>query len=207
MSLLHSAWLPLDVTAHSDALVLAGNLVAGAASDGLKVFGPVAIEDQSFEKVSVKTVTSNARSWATIYDPVLGSYANQLFTHLTRLSSIMHHVISEVTPSPPNKSVLPNIAPGNIPSPIKRKEKAPGEQNRSSPPLTRKLLPTSSLGKPGNKENQDEKPTKKLIGSFYNNRTLMRLFDQLTGSYKNYKGSLEFGCDDRFCSFLSSTLD
>nr|NP_001342356.1 huntingtin [Ciona intestinalis] len=207
MSLLHSAWLPLDVTAHSDALVLAGNLVAGAASDGLKVFGPVAIEDQSFEKVSVKTVTSNARSWATIYDPVLGSYANQLFTHLTRLSSIMHHVISEVTPSPPNKSVLPNIAPGNIPSPIKRKEKAPGEQNRSSPPLTRKLLPTSSLGKPGNKENQDEKPTKKLIGSFYNNRTLMRLFDQLTGSYKNYKVSLEFGCDDRFCSFLSSTLD
>uniref|UniRef100_H2ZNB7 Huntingtin n=1 Tax=Ciona savignyi TaxID=51511 RepID=H2ZNB7_CIOSA len=197
MSLLRSAWLPLDVTAHSDALVLAGNLIAGASSN-------VPIEDQSFEKVSSKTLPSADRNWATLHDTVLGSYANQLFTHLTKLTSIMHHVISDITPLPPNKSVLPNIAPSAIPSPMKRREKPSNEPNKPSPPLTRKLLPSSPLTKPGFTKEVRKNP---LIGSFHTNRVLMKLHEQLAGSYRNYKGSLDFGADDRFCSFMSGVLD
>lgn len=43
LTLLSSAWFPLDLSAHQDALVLAGNLLAGIGAEVKQGFGSVAI--------------------------------------------------------------------------------------------------------------------------------------------------------------------
>ncbi|XP_076812038.1 huntingtin-like isoform X3 [Clavelina lepadiformis] len=210
MGLLKSTWLPLDIAAHCNTLILVGNLLAGSASHGFQSLGPVNA-DQTLKS---KATSSSAAPWTCIHDLMIQSYASDLYTHLIKLLSVVHHIISDVIPAPPNKIVLPNLTPNaNIPSPMKRKEKAKdnNESSKSSPSSMRKILPTSPMPKSGqNKEPQDsdkEKSTKKSLGTFHHSRVYMKLHEMLVGAYKNYKGGLDFGDDDKFCMFVRVVLD
>ena len=51
-------------------------------------------------------------------------------------------------------------------------------------------------------EAEREKPSKKSVGAFHNNKTLMKLYELMIGVYKNYKVSTATGRDHLFLGLV-----
>uniref|UniRef100_A0A8C5LPB9 Huntingtin n=1 Tax=Leptobrachium leishanense TaxID=445787 RepID=A0A8C5LPB9_9ANUR len=93
LSLLSSAWFPLDLSAHQDALVLAGNLIAATAPKSLK--NPWTAEDEANQGTN-----KQEEPWPALGDRALVSMVEQLFIHLLKAINICSHVIDDITPGP-----------------------------------------------------------------------------------------------------------
>ncbi|XP_064872743.1 huntingtin-like [Oncorhynchus nerka] len=103
MSLLSSAWFPLDLSAHQDALLLAGNLLAATAPQCM--CSPWAGEEEG-GPVPGKT----EEPWAAVGERPLVVLVEQLFSHILKILNICAHVLDDTPPGPAVKATLPSLA-------------------------------------------------------------------------------------------------
>ncbi|MFT7807444.1 huntingtin isoform X1 [Arapaima gigas] len=202
LSLLTSAWFPLDLSAHQDALVLVGNLLAAAAPKCMK-------SPWTGEEESSSGNTKQEESWPALGDRTLVAMVEQLFSHLLKVLNICAHVLDDVAPGPAIKATLPSLGTTPSLSPIRRKskEKEPVEQN------TAPMSP-----KKGSEGNQASRPTEGTattttnkstsLGSFCHLPPYLKLYDVLKATHANYKVTLDLhNTSEKFGSFLRSALD
>uniref|UniRef100_A0A673B0H5 Huntingtin n=1 Tax=Sphaeramia orbicularis TaxID=375764 RepID=A0A673B0H5_9TELE len=106
LSLLSSAWFPLDLSSHQDALLLSGNLLAAVAPKCMR--NPWAGEEESS---SGSTNASAGPSkleepWAALSERSLVAMVEQLFSHLLKILNICAHVLDDTPPGPAVKVIL-----------------------------------------------------------------------------------------------------
>ncbi|XP_029645621.1 huntingtin isoform X2 [Octopus sinensis] len=200
LSLLCSSPLALDLSAHQDTLLLAGNLLSGTAYRCLRS------ADETNNLCGV-----DDGKWLCVSDRQLVPLVDILLTHIARLLNACTHVIDDITPGPPQiKPSLPSLPTAPSLSPIKRKAK--GDKDGSGPSV---LLGSTidskasakSTQKEREKEVEREKNRKEGLGTFYNLPQYMRVYDVLKGAYSNYKISLDLNVSDKFGSLLKVALE
>ncbi|GCB77473.1 hypothetical protein scyTo_0015670, partial [Scyliorhinus torazame] len=138
LSLLSSAWFPLDLSSHQDALILSGNLLAAIAPKSLK--NPWANEDDA------APTTKLEEPWPALADRTLVGMVEQLFSHLMKVINICAHVIDDVAPGPALKATLPSLANTPSLSPIRRKGKERESAEQMAAPMSPKKSSESSPG-------------------------------------------------------------
>uniref|UniRef100_A0A9J8APY8 Huntingtin n=1 Tax=Cyprinus carpio carpio TaxID=630221 RepID=A0A9J8APY8_CYPCA len=192
LSLISSAWFPLDLSAHQSALLLAGNLLAAVAPKCMK--SPWAGEEESNSAPSKVEET-----WPALNDRSLVVMVEQLFSHLLKILNICAHVLDDTPPGP--AATLPSL--GNTPSlsPIRRK----GKEKEMTEPSTTPMSP-----KKGGEANTATPAVNKStnLGSFYHLPPYLKLYDALRATHANYKVTLDLhNTNEKFGSFLRSALD
>uniref|UniRef100_A0A4X2M380 Huntingtin n=1 Tax=Vombatus ursinus TaxID=29139 RepID=A0A4X2M380_VOMUR len=202
LTLLSSAWFPLDLSAHQDAIVLAGNLLAASAPKSLK--SPWTTEDET----SPGTIKQE-EPWPALGDRLLVTMVEQLFCHLLKAINICAHVLDDVTPGPAIKAALPSLTNPPSLSPIRRKgkEKEPGEP--TSVPLSPKKGNEAS---PASRSSDPSGPAitskSSSLGSFYHLPSYLKLYDVLKATHANYKVTLDLqNSNEKFGGFLRAALD
>ncbi|KAM8804110.1 huntingtin [Rhynchonycteris naso] len=202
LTLLSSAWFPLDLSAHQDALILAGNLLAASAPTSLR--SPWTAEEEASP-----SATKQEDVWPALGDRTLVPMVEQLFSHLLKVLNICAHVLDEVAPGPAAKAALPSLANPPSLSPIRRKgkEKEPGEQ--ASAPLSPKK---GSEASPAPRQSDASGPVtankSSSLGSFYHLPSYLKLHDVLKATHANYKVTLDLqNSTEKFGGFLRSALD
>ncbi|XP_078660473.1 huntingtin-like [Branchiostoma floridae x Branchiostoma belcheri] len=206
LSLLLSSWLPLDLAAHQDALLLAGNLLAGAASRSLKA--PYEEEKPTGKDGAKEGGKEEEEGWHALQDRNLVPLAQQLLSHLARVVNVCSHVIEQVTPGPPAKTALPSLPNAPSLSPIKRKPKGKDGVDQGSATAS----PSKSSAKKGSDaglptEKEPDRPNKSNIGTFWQLPGYMKLYSVLKGAYSNYKVSLDPSATEKFTGLLKTVLD
>ncbi|XP_019635502.1 PREDICTED: huntingtin-like [Branchiostoma belcheri] len=206
LSLLLSSWLPLDLAAHQDALLLAGNLLAGAASRSLKA--PYEEEKPSGKDGAKEGGKEEEEGWHALQDRNLVPLAQQLLSHLARVVNVCSHVIEQVTPGPPAKTALPSLPNAPSLSPIKRKPKGKDGVDQGSATAS----PSKSSAKKGSDaglptEKEPDRPNKSNIGTFWQLPGYMKLYSVLKGAYSNYKVSLDPSATEKFTGLLKTVLN
>ncbi|XP_071947754.1 huntingtin-like isoform X2 [Antedon mediterranea] len=200
LSNLTSSLQMLDLKSHQDILLLAGNILSGAAFHCLKATTskpkPASAKDQT--------------SWPSLQNRLLVPLADQLLQHIVRVLNICSNIIEGTQPGPPkSQTALPTLPSGPSLSPIRRKAK--GKDKDALDQGT----PTSSPAKLQGKELKGDKPDgaedkknlKVLFGACYQLPHYMKLFDILKGAYGTYRVSLELRKREKFCSLLKTCLD
>uniref|UniRef100_A0A452S207 Huntingtin n=1 Tax=Ursus americanus TaxID=9643 RepID=A0A452S207_URSAM len=192
LTLLSSAWFPLDLSAHQDALVLAGNLLAASAPKSLR-------SSWTSEEEANPAAAKQEEVWPALGDRTLVPMVEQLFSHLLKVINICAHVLDDVAPGPAIKVTLPSLTNPPSLSPIRRKgkEKEPGEP--ASVPLSPKK---GSEARPvtANKSSS--------LGSFCHLPSYLKLHDVLKATHANYKVTLDLqNSTEKFGGFLRSALD
>ncbi|XP_050803209.1 huntingtin isoform X2 [Gopherus flavomarginatus] len=202
LSLLSTAWFPLDLSAHQDALILAGNLLAASAPKSLK--NPWATEEDMNPGAA-----KQEEPWPALADRTLVTLVEQLFSHLLKTINICAHVVDDVAPGPAIKATLPSLSNPPSLSPIRRKgkEKEPVEQ--TSVPMSPKK---GSETNPATRQTDTSgpAPTSKSssLGSFYHLPSYLKLYDVLKATHANYKVTLDLQNNiEKFGGFLRSALD
>ncbi|XP_019513498.1 PREDICTED: huntingtin isoform X2 [Hipposideros armiger] len=202
LTLLSSAWFPLDLSAHQDALILAGNLLAASAPKSLR-------SSWSSEEEANPTATKQDEVWPALGDRSLVPMVEQLFCHLLKVINICAHVLDDVAPGPAAKAALPSLANPPSLSPIRRKgkDKEPGEQ--ASVPLSPKK---GSEASPASRQSDTSGPVtankSSSLGSFYHLPSYLKLHDVLKATHANYKVTLDLqNSTEKFGGFLRSALD
>ncbi|XP_053314203.1 huntingtin [Spea bombifrons] len=199
LSLLSSAWFPLDLSAHQDALVLAGNLLAATAPKSLK--NPWTTEEEANQGAS-----KQEEPWPALGDRTMVSMVEQLFIHLLKAINICAHVIDDIAPGPVIKATLPSLTNPTSLSPIRRKGKEKESAEQTNVPLSPKKV---SEATPASRQTDASGPaqTSKSLGSFYHLPSYLKLYDVLKATYANYKVSLDLqNNNEKFGSFLRSAL-
>uniref|UniRef100_A0AAY4AQK9 Huntingtin n=1 Tax=Denticeps clupeoides TaxID=299321 RepID=A0AAY4AQK9_9TELE len=98
LSLLSSAWFPLDLSAHQDALLLTANLLAAAAPKSLK--SPWGSEEETNTPPN-----KQEEPWPALGDRSLVVMVEQLFSHLLKILNICAHVLDDTPPGPAVKNL------------------------------------------------------------------------------------------------------
>ncbi|XP_062852378.1 huntingtin isoform X2 [Trichomycterus rosablanca] len=201
LSLLSSAWFPLDLSAHQDALVLAGNLLAAAAPKCMK--SPWAGEDDSGS-----TSSKQEEPWPALNDRNLVTTVEQLFSHLLRILNICSHVLDDTSPGPAVKATLPSLSNTPSLSPIRRKGKEKDTSEPSTTPMSPKKGGEPNAGRPTDSTSAAPASKSTSVGSFYHLPPYLKLYDVLKATHANYKVTLDlFSTSEKFGSFLRSALD
>ncbi|XP_055988635.1 huntingtin isoform X2 [Sorex fumeus] len=202
LTLLSSAWFPLDLSAHQDALILTGNLLAASAPKSLR-------SSWNSEEEATPAATKQEEVWPALGDRSLVPMVEQLFSHLLKVINICAHVLDDVTPGPALKAALPSLTNPPSLSPIRRKgkEKEPGEQ--ASAPLSPKK---GSEASPASRQSDTSGPVtankSSSLGSFYHLPSYLKLHDVLKATHANYKVTLDLqNSSEKFGGFLRSALD
>ncbi|XP_036083329.1 huntingtin isoform X3 [Rousettus aegyptiacus] len=202
LALLSSAWFPLDLSAHQDALILAGNLLAASAPKSLR-------SPWTSEEEASPAATKQEEVWPALGDRSLVPMVEQLFSHLLKVVNICAHVLDDVAPGPAVKAALPSLTNPPSLSPIRRKgkEKEPAEQ--ASAPLSPKK---SSEASPASRQSDTTGPVtankSSSLGSFYHLPSYLKLHDVLKATHANYKVTLDLqNSSEKFGGFLRSALD
>ncbi|XP_073094066.1 huntingtin isoform X1 [Manis javanica] len=202
LTLLSSAWFPLDLSAHQDALILAGNLLAASAPKSLR-------SSWTSEEEANPAATKQEEAWPALGDRTLVPMVEQLFSHLLKVINICAHVLDDVAPGPAMKAALPSLTNPPSLSPIRRKgkEKDPGEQ-ASIPPSPKR----GSEASPASRQSETSGPVtankSSSLGSFYHLPSYLKLHDVLKATHANYKVTLDLqNSTEKFGGFLRSALD
>ncbi|XP_031444179.1 huntingtin isoform X1 [Phasianus colchicus] len=202
LSLLSSTWFPLDLSAHQDALILTGNLLAASAPRCLK-------NPWSAEEDSNQGAAKQEEPWPALADRTLVTLVEQLFSHLLKVINICAHVMDDVAPGPAVKTALPSLTNPPSLSPIRRKgkEKEPVEQ--VSVPMSPKKGGETS---PATRQTDASAPAttskSSSVGSFYHLPSYLKLYDVLKATHANYKVTLDLqNSNEKFGCFLRSALD
>ncbi|NWV12179.1 HD protein, partial [Ptilonorhynchus violaceus] len=202
LSLLSSAWFPLDLSAHQDALILTGNLLAASAPKCLK-------NPWSAEEDSNQGAAKQEEPWPALADRTLVTLVEQLFSHLLKVINICAHVMDDVAPGPAVKAALPSLTNPPSLSPIRRKGKERESVEQASVPMSPKKGGESS---PAARQTDatGPVPTSKSssVGSFYHLPSYLKLYDVLKATHANYKVTLDLqNANEKFGCFLRSALD
>ncbi|KAJ8416476.1 hypothetical protein AAFF_G00357640 [Aldrovandia affinis] len=202
LSLLSSAWFPLDLSAHQEALLLSGNLLAAAAPKCMR-------SPWTGEEESSGTPTKQEEPWAALGDRTVVTMVEQLFSHLLKIINICAHVVDEVAPGPAVKATLPSLANTPSLSPIRRKGKDKEVAETGSAPMSPKK---SSDGNPASRPAESTGLTtiskSSTLGSFYHLPPYLKLYDVLKATHANYKVTLDLHTtNEKFGGFLRSALD
>ncbi|NWW82021.1 HD protein, partial [Climacteris rufus] len=202
LSLLSSAWFPLDLSAHQDALILTGNLLAASAPKCLK-------NPWSAEEDSNQGAAKQEEPWPALADRTLVTLVEQLFSHLLKVINICAHVMDDVAPGPAVKAALPSLTNPPSLSPIRRKGKERESVEQASVPMSPKKGGESS---PATRQADatGPVPTSKSssVGSFYHLPSYLKLYDVLKATHANYKVTLDLqNSNEKFGCFLRSALD
>ncbi|XP_067885348.1 huntingtin isoform X3 [Heterodontus francisci] len=201
LSLLSSAWFPLDLSSHQDALILSGNLLAAIAPKSLK--NPWANEDDA------GTTTKLEEPWPALADRTLVGMVEQLFCHLMKVINICAHVIDDVAPGPALKATLPSLANTPSLSPIRRKGKERESAEQTAAPMSpKKNTESSPAARPADAVGAAPTSKSTSLGSFYHLPPYLKLHDVLKATYANYKVTLDLqNNNEKFGSFLRGALD
>uniref|UniRef100_A0A8C8T0C0 Huntingtin n=1 Tax=Peromyscus maniculatus bairdii TaxID=230844 RepID=A0A8C8T0C0_PERMB len=202
LTLLSSAWFPLDLSAHQDALILAGNLLAASAPKSLR-------SSWTSEEEANSAATRQEEVWPALGDRTLVPMVEQLFSHLLKVINICAHVLDDVTPGPAIKAALPSLTNPPSLSPIRRKgkEKEPGEQ-ASAPMSPKKGGETSAASRQSDTSGPVTASKSSSLGSFYHLPSYLKLHDVLKATHANYKVTLDLqNSTEKFGGFLRSALD
>ncbi|XP_053477902.1 huntingtin isoform X2 [Ictalurus furcatus] len=201
LSLLSSAWFPLDLSAHQDALMLAGNLLAAAAPKCMK--SPWAGEEESSSAPS-----KQEEVWPALSDRSLVAMAEQLFSHLLKVLNICAHVLEDTSPGPVVKATLPSLTNTPSLSPIRRKGKEKDTTEPSTTPMSPKKGGETNAGRPTDSTGTAPASKSTSVGSFYHLPPYLKLYDVLKATHANYKVTLDLhNNSEKFGSFLRSALD
>ncbi|XP_012592808.1 huntingtin isoform X1 [Microcebus murinus] len=202
LTLLSSAWFPLDLSAHQDALILAGNLIAASAPKSLR-------SSWTSEEEANSAANKQEEVWPALGDRTLVPMVEQLFSHLLKVINICAHVLDDVAPGPAIKAALPSLTNPPSLSPIRRKgkEKEPGEQ--ASVPLSpKKGSETSAASRQPDPSGPVTTSKSSSLGSFYHLPSYLKLHDVLKATHANYKVTLDLqNSTEKFGGFLRSALD
>lgn len=202
LTLLSSAWFPLDLSAHQDALILAGNLLAASAPKSLR-------SSWASEEEGNSAASRQEEIWPALGDRTLVPMVEQLFSHLLKVINICAHVLDDVTPGPAIKAALPSLTNPPSLSPIRRKgkEKEPGEQT-STPMSPKKGGEASTASRQSDTSGPVTASKSSSLGSFYHLPSYLRLHDVLKATHANYKVTLDLqNSTEKFGGFLRSALD
>ncbi|XP_029333587.1 huntingtin isoform X2 [Mus caroli] len=202
LTLLSSAWFPLDLSAHQDALILAGNLLAASAPKSLR-------SSWTSEEEANSAATRQEETWPALGDRTLVPLVEQLFSHLLKVINICAHVLDDVTPGPAIKAALPSLTNPPSLSPIRRKgkEKEPGEQ-ASTPMSPKKVGEASAASRQSDTSGPVTASKSSSLGSFYHLPSYLKLHDVLKATHANYKVTLDLqNSTEKFGGFLRSALD
>uniref|UniRef100_A0A8D0L1P4 Huntingtin n=1 Tax=Sphenodon punctatus TaxID=8508 RepID=A0A8D0L1P4_SPHPU len=202
LSLLSSAWFPLDLSAHQDALILAGNLLAASAPKSLK-------NPWTAEEDNNPGATKQEESWPALADRTLVTLVEQLFSHLLKAINICAHVMDDVPPGPAIKAALPSLTNPPSLSPIRRKGKEREPVEQASVPMSPKKGNESSPATRQTDTSGSASTSKSSsLGSFYHLPSYLKLYDVLKATHANYKVTLDLqNNSEKFGSFLRSALD
>lgn len=202
LSLLSSTWFPLDLSAHQDALILTGNLLAASAPKCLK-------NPWSAEEDSNQVAAKQEEPWPALADRTLVTLVEQLFSHLLKVINICAHVMDDVAPGPAVKAALPSLTNPPSLSPIRRKgkEREPVEQT-SVPMSPKKGGETSPATRQTDASGPAPTSKSSSVGSFYHLPSYLKLYDVLKATHANYKVTLDLqNSNEKFGCFLRSALD
>nr|XP_039263514.1 huntingtin-like [Styela clava]XP_039263521.1 huntingtin-like [Styela clava] len=212
LTMLDSAWVPLEITTHANVLLLAGNYMSGIAYHSFQTIGPNPKlgEQEALIPIKGSTTTESPNALSSLSDHKIGILAVKLFNHILKLISIFHHVISDAVPSLPNKSVLQTLQnTPSLPNTLKKKDKIEVKDGNST--TEQKMhKKTGSAGKSPvlPEEAEKEKPSKQNSPfHFANSRLHMKVHDFLVGAYDSFKTTLDGDENDRFCILLQAVLD
>ncbi|XP_067414992.1 huntingtin isoform X3 [Emydura macquarii macquarii] len=202
LSLLSTAWFPLDLSAHQDALILAGNLLAASAPKSLK-------NPWSTEEDMNQGAAKQEEPWPALADRTLVTLVEQFFSHLLKAINICAHVVDDVAPGPAIKAALPSLSNPPSLSPIRRKGKEREPVEQTSVPMSPKK---GSETNPATRQTDTSgpAPTSKSssLGSFYHLPSYLKLYDVLKATHANYKVTLDLqNNNEKFGGFLRSALD
>uniref|UniRef100_A0A3B4A883 Uncharacterized protein n=1 Tax=Periophthalmus magnuspinnatus TaxID=409849 RepID=A0A3B4A883_9GOBI len=98
LSLLSSAWFPLDLSAHQDALLLAGNLLAAVSPKCMR--NPWSGEEEGGTSNTSAGPNKMEEPWAALSERPIVVMVEQLFAHLLKLLNICAHVLDDTPPGP-----------------------------------------------------------------------------------------------------------
>lgn len=201
LSLLSSAWFPLDLSAHQSALLLAGNLLAAVAPKCMK--SPWASEEEPNP-----TPSKQEEAWPAINDRALVTMVEQLFSHLLKILNICSHVLEDTPPGPAVKATLPSLSNTPSLSPIRRKGKEKDMTEQSSTPMSPKKGGETNTGRAADSTATAVVNKSTTLGSFYHLPTYLKLYDALRATHANFKVTLDLhNTNEKFGSFLRSVLD
>uniref|UniRef100_A0A8C8S588 Huntingtin n=1 Tax=Pelusios castaneus TaxID=367368 RepID=A0A8C8S588_9SAUR len=202
LSLLSTAWFPLDLSAHQDALILAGNLLAASAPRSLK-------NPWNTEEDTNQGVAKQEEPWPALTDRTLVTLVEQFFSHLLKAINICAHVVDDVAPGPAIKAALPSLSNPPSLSPIRRKgkEREPVEQ-ASVPMSPKKGSDTNAATRQSDTSGPAPTSKSSSLGNFYHLPSYLKLYDVLKATHANYKVTLDLqNNNEKFGGFLRSALD
>ncbi|XP_010732941.3 huntingtin isoform X10 [Larimichthys crocea] len=208
LSLLSSAWFPLDLSAHQDALLLSGNLLSAVAPKCMR--NPWAGEE---EGTSGSTNTGGGANkmeepWAGLSERTLVAMVEQLFSHLLKVLNICAHVLDDTPPGPAVKATLPSLSNTPSLSPIRRKGKEKDAAEPSVAPMSPKKGNEVNTGRPADSAGSAAINKSTTLGNFYHLPPYLKLYDVLKATHANYKVTLDLhSSQEKFGGFLRSTLD
>uniref|UniRef100_UPI003AAF8E8F huntingtin isoform X1 n=1 Tax=Centroberyx gerrardi TaxID=166262 RepID=UPI003AAF8E8F len=208
LSLLSSAWFPLDLSAHQDTLLLAGNLLAAVAPKCMH--SPWAGEEEGNSGSSNPggAPSKVEEPWAALSERSLVAMVEQLFSHLLKILNICAHVLDDTPPGPAVKATLPSLANTPSLSPIRRKGKEKEAAEPSTAPMSPKKSNEVNTGRPADSTGSTAVNKSTTLGSFYHLPPYLKLYDVLKATHANYKVTLDLhSSQEKFGGFLRATLD
>ncbi|XP_024914358.1 huntingtin isoform X2 [Cynoglossus semilaevis] len=206
LSLLSSAWFPLDLSAHQDALLFSGNLLAAVAPKCMR--NPWNGEEESSSSTNSSTGPNKVEEpWAALSERSVVVLVEQLFSHLLKVLNICSHVLDDTPPGPAMKATLPSLSNTPSLSPIRRKGKEKEAAEPSTAPMSPKKSNEVNTGRPADSAASVAVNKSSTFGSFYHLPPYLKLYDVLKATHTNYKVSLDLHSQEKFGSFLRSTLD
>ncbi|XP_029353602.1 huntingtin isoform X2 [Echeneis naucrates] len=208
LSLLSSAWFPLDLSAHQDALLLSGNLLAAVAPKCMR--NPWIGEEEGSSGNPGASGGSNKMEepWAALSERSLVAMVEQLFSHLLKILNICAHVLDDTPPGPAVKATLPSLSNTPSLSPIRRKGKDKEAAEPSAAPMSPKKSNEVNTGRPADSTGSAALNKSTTLGSFYHLPPYLKLYDVLKATQANYKVTLDLhSSQEKFGGFLRATLD
>uniref|UniRef100_A0A669F0H0 Huntingtin n=1 Tax=Oreochromis niloticus TaxID=8128 RepID=A0A669F0H0_ORENI len=186
LSLLSSAWFPLDLSAHQDALLLSGNLIAAVAPKCMR--NPWVGEEEGSSGTSSGGPSKLEEPWAALSERSLVVMVEQLFSHLLKVLNICAHVLDDTPPGPAMKATLPSLSNTPSLSPIRRKGKEKeGAEPSATPMSPKKGSEANTAGRPTDSTGSTTVNKSTTLGNFYHLPPYLKLYDVLKATHANYK--------------------
>uniref|UniRef100_G3Q320 Huntingtin n=1 Tax=Gasterosteus aculeatus aculeatus TaxID=481459 RepID=G3Q320_GASAC len=206
LSLLSSAWFPLDLSSHQDALLLCGNLLAAVAPKCMR--NPWAGEDEGSGGSANPNPNKMEEPWAGLSERSLVAIVEQLFSHLLKILNICAHVLDDIPPGPAVKATLPSLSNTPSLSPIRRKGKEKDAAEPSAAPMSPKKSNEVNTGRPADGTGLTAVNKSTTFGNFYHLPPYLKLYDVLKATHANFKVTLDLhSSQEKFGGFLRATLD
>ncbi|KAJ8269770.1 hypothetical protein COCON_G00123770 [Conger conger] len=201
LSLLSSAWFPLDLSAHQDALLLAGNLLAAVAPKSMR--NPWSGEEEP------GSGPPGRRRCGGPGGPGPGAHGGAAVLPPAEDPQHLRPRAGRGAPGPAVKASLPSLANTPSLSPIRRKGKEREAAEPGSAPMSpKKSGDINMASRPVEISGSTAVNKSTTLGSFYHLPPYLKLYDVLKATHANYKVTLDLHHpSEKLGAFLRSALD